>query len=181
MAIPGQDLVNTEHLRLLPNRRRGGKDLNSDPNNLSRLRLQHREFHPVRLERRPRLRDAAEAGGEKSADGFVSRILRDGQAEAAIQFRHGQSRIGFGDLRAEAAKQRRIAGFVFVPDFADQFFQHVLDGDQPGRAAVFIQHDRDVNALVLKIVQKIAQRLGLRDEHRRADGASGTSRCGRNT
>ena len=51
---------------------------------------------------------------------------------------------------------------VFIADLAHDLFNQVFDGDQPGRAAVLVDHDRDVNALLLHFVQQIVHFLGLR-------------------
>ncbi|CAB4800152.1 unannotated protein [freshwater metagenome] len=42
---------------------------------------------------------------------------------------------------------------VLVGNFSDDFFQNVLDSDQPGRATVFINDYREVNAGRLHLAQ----------------------------
>ena len=66
-------------------------------------------------------------------------------------------------MRLNIAGSTRL---VLVADVADQFFEDVFDGDQAGGAAVFVEHDRDVDLLQAEVVQQVAQRFGLGDVER---------------
>ena len=47
---------------------------------------------------------------------------------------------------------------MLVPDLADQFLQNVLHRHDAARAAIFVDHDRDVR-LPSAILQQLADRL----------------------
>ena len=55
----------------------------------------------------------------------------------------------------------RLLDVVLVLDLADDLFDQVLDRDQPGRAAVLVDDDRDVHAALLHLVQQLVDLLGL--------------------
>ncbi|MNR01651.1 hypothetical protein D3C85_1174650 [compost metagenome] len=57
---------------------------------------------------------------------------------------------------------------MLVVDVTDDHFQHVLDGDQPGHAAVFVDHDRHVRLGGAELAQQAVEALALRHEHHRA-------------
>ena len=57
---------------------------------------------------------------------------------------------------------------VFVLDLADDLFQDVLDGDQPGGAAVLVGDDRDVDAISTQLPEEIVQPLRFGDDVGRA-------------
>ena len=62
---------------------------------------------------------------------------------------------------------------VLVADLTHQLLENIFDRHQPGRPAVFVEHDGDVYLLNSKFAQQILQRLGFRNEngrpHRRAN------------
>jgi hypothetical protein len=57
---------------------------------------------------------------------------------------------------------------VLVLDVADDLLEHVLDGDQAGHAAVFVDHDGHVVVVRAEVAQQHVQALRFRDEDRRA-------------
>ncbi len=56
---------------------------------------------------------------------------------------------------------------VLVLDVADDLLQHVLDGQQPGHAAVLVHHDGHVVAVAAEVLEQHVEPLRLGDEHRR--------------
>ena len=76
-----------------------------------------------------------------------------------------------------AVRQPEDVAFVlgnvkFVLDFAHNFFQHIFNGDQASNATKFVNHDRQVVAVALKIAQQIIQSLALRHKHGRTQQGS---------
>ena len=68
------------------------------------------------------------------------------------------------------ALDRRDLGVVLVGDLADDFLQQILDRGEPGRAAVFVDDDDQVNPPGLHLPQQLVGGLAVRDEQRRAHG-----------
>ena len=68
------------------------------------------------------------------------------------------------------SSRRRI-----VLDLADDLLDQVLDGDQAGRAAVLVEHDRDVDLAALEGVEQVVDRhrLGTNSGIRRIERMSG--------
>ena len=60
---------------------------------------------------------------------------------------------------------QRLLLVVLVLDLADDLLEEVLDGDQAGRPAVLVEHDRDVDLAPLELVEQVvdAHRLGHED------------------
>ena len=54
---------------------------------------------------------------------------------------------------------------VLVLDVAHDLLDHVLDGDEPRHAAVFVHDDRDVVAVGAEFLEQHVQALGFRHEH----------------
>ena len=52
---------------------------------------------------------------------------------------------------------------MFVVDFTDDLFQHVLDGDQSGHAAVFVDHDGHVQAIAAEFLEQDIEALAFGD------------------
>ena len=83
--------------------------------------------------------------------------------------------VEFGDARGPAHQELRLAlgadVLVFldvelVVDLADDLLDHILDGDEPGNAAVFVDHDRHVVTVALEFLEQHVEPLGFRHEHR---------------
>ncbi len=69
---------------------------------------------------------------------------------------------------AQLFHRRHLIGVVLVGNLADDLLQHVLDGDQSGGCAVLINEQGDVDAVSLHFLEQVIERLGVRNEHRRA-------------
>jgi hypothetical protein len=61
-----------------------------------------------------------------------------------------------------------LALVEFVLDLADDLFQHVLDGDQPGRVAELVDDDGQVVAVGAEVAQQLVEALAFGHEDRRA-------------
>lgn len=104
---------------------------------------------------------------DQPADG-VEIILRQVHAEGRVDV--GYAHVAGHTLVAVGQRDDAVLalGLVeFVLDLADDLLQHVLDGDQPGRAAEFVDHDRQVVAVGSEVAQQVVQRLALGHEDRR--------------
>ena len=114
---------------------------------------------------RPGDRHPAEMLGEQAADGVDVVVLElDAQPLGQLV-----------DVQPGAHPQRAVRQLldqgglhvVLVGDLADDLLEHVLDGDQSGRAAVLVDDDRDVGLLRLHLAQQLVDRLALGHEDRR--------------
>ena len=56
----------------------------------------------------------------------------------------------------------RLLGVVLVLDLADDLLEQVLDRHQAGRAAVLVEHDRDVDLAPLELVEQVVDRSSTR-------------------
>ena len=59
---------------------------------------------------------------------------------------------------------RRLLHVELVDDLADQLLDEVLEGDEPGGAAVLVDDDRQVELLLLHLAHEVRHPLGLRHE-----------------
>src|SRR5262249_24785316 len=57
---------------------------------------------------------------------------------------------------------------VLVANFADEFFEHVLDRHETGSAAVLVDDNRDLRLLTLKLLQEFRDALTFRNDDGRA-------------
>jgi len=73
--------------------------------------------------------------------------------------RHALAAVGEGEDTGLA-----VLLVEFVLDLADDFFQHVLDRQQPRGAAELVDDDREVVAVGAEVAQQLVQALGLRHE-----------------
>ena len=129
---------------------------------------QHAEAEVVDRRGLAALGQAAERAQHEPADG-VELVVRERGAEVLVE-------VGDLGLRlhAEAAVRLRddvvvaLVEVVLVLDVADDLLQHVLDGDQPGNAAVLVDDDRDVVAVGAELAQQHVEPLRFRHEHGRA-------------
>ena len=111
----------------------------------------------------------ADGGGDQPADGVVL-VVVEIRTEARIEIADRGKRVDQILAVGLGRDQRvRVLGIVvLVVDLADDLFQHILDGDQTGDAAVFVDHDRHVIARLAELAQQDIEALGFRDQHRRA-------------
>src|SRR3954453_819746 len=125
----------------------------------------HFEQPAVLCHDRAYFRDAAERGEDHAGDGLV--ILA---AEVGVE--HLFERIDAqetADQKTSVAEvdDGRFFVLVLVGDFADDLLDDVLDGNDAGGAAVFIDDHRDLQMLALKFAQQVAHLLRFRNEVRR--------------
>src|ERR1700733_692372 len=101
---------------------------------------------------------------QQSRDGGGGRVLHGG-----VEF-HTKQLADFVH-RDAAPNDEGAAGFandvgrraaVFFADFADNFFHHVFDGDDPGHQTVFVNHDGHLLILALHFLQQFGAKLRLR-------------------
>src|SRR5699024_9378416 len=110
-------------------------------------------------------RHAAEAVGEEPRDGvdFVLDPVVEKHFHAfGLVVELGElAEAEAGDDAVGAVAEGFDGGaFVFVVlvgDFADDFLEDVLDGDEPGDAAVFVDEDGDVVAVALHPVEQVVE------------------------
>src|SRR4051795_10193491 len=123
------------------------------------------EAEPVGLDVGPGDRHPAEELGHQPADG-VDVVVLDFDPDQLVEVvdrvarRHSEGPVGqLGRLD--------LVGVVLVGDLADDLLEQVLDGDQPGGAAVLVDDDGDVLARGLHLRQQGINLLGLRHVERR--------------
>ena len=117
-------------------------------------------------------------GGDQAADGVVLVVVEIG-IEAFVEVVDRRQRIDHEQAVGLRSDQRmRIFGIVvFVVDLADDLFEHVLDRDQTGDAAVFVDHDRHVVARLAELAQQHVEALGFGNQHRWAQQRVGAVRA----
>ena len=103
---------------------------------------------------------------EHPASDGVIRLVGDRQPRGRVEVVHRQlarhavrARV---DLLDEALRL-----VVLVGDLPDQLLEQILEGHQPGRAAVLVDDDGDVQLLGLEFLQQRVRALGFRHEIRR--------------
>ena len=93
------------------------------------------------------LGDSAEGGQGETAEGFVAGVIGERESALLVGLIDGESSIGLEGGVGEAFEHSGGVGFVFVADFADEFFEDVFDGDESRGGAVLIEDDGDVDFL----------------------------------
>ena len=78
----------------------------------------------------------------------------------------GGAPVDAGPVLVEHLDERLLL-VVLVLDLADDLLEEVLDRHQARRAAVLVEHDRDVDLAPLELVEQVVDRHRLRHEHRR--------------
>ncbi len=111
----------------------------------------------------------ADGLGDQAADGVVV-VVGEVGAETLVEILDRGQRIDHILAIGLCGDQRRfvLGVVVLVVDLADDLLQHVLDGDQPGDAAVLVHHDRHVVAREPELLEQHVELLRLGDQHRRA-------------
>ena len=65
-----------------------------------------------------------------------------------------------------------LVEIVLVLDIADDLLQHILDGDQSGDSAIFVDDDGDMVAIGAEVAQQYVEALGFRHEDGRPQGVA---------
>ena len=76
---------------------------------------------------------------------------------------------------SDSSDDQRLLVVVLVLDLADDLLEQVLDGHQAGRAAVLVEHDRDVDLAALELVEQVVDRSSTRARRPASAAASGAS------
>ena len=125
-------------------------------------------------------------GHEIAAEGFDflaglagDELLADHRADVV----EAGARVGDEGIVRLPHDRRRLVAVMLVVDLADDLFDDVLDRDQPVGAAIFVHHQRQVNARGLHLRQQIdrphrrrheqqfANDVGVGQRHREVDRA----------
>ena len=75
-----------------------------------------------------------------------------------LQILDRHARIGDQAELRIGSDQRLVLDVMLVGDVANDFFHQVLDGDEPVGAAIFVDHQRQVQPRRLHLRQKIEHR-----------------------
>ena len=67
---------------------------------------------------------------------------------------------------------QRLLLVVLVLDLADDLLEQVLDRDQAGRAAVLVEHDREVDLAPLELVEQVVDASSIRARRPASAGSS---------
>src|SRR5207247_1806689 len=62
-------------------------------------------------------------------------------------------RLSAHDVAAALVDERLAFDVVLVTNFADDLFEQILDGDEPGRPTVLVDDDRALGLLALELLQ----------------------------
>ena len=103
---------------------------------------------------------------EHPASHGVERFVRDREPGGRVQLVDGQAARDPEAARRHPLDQPLVL-VVLVADLADQLLEQVLEGDEPGGAAVLVHHDGEVELLGLELAQQRVGALRARDEVRR--------------
>ena len=107
-------------------------------------------------------RDVAEQVEHQAADGVPRPSGRSASSSSLTS--STASRAFTRELARCQPLDRRLLDVVLVDDLADQLLDQVLEGDQPGGAAVLVDHDRHVELLGLHLPHQLGDPLGLGHE-----------------
>src|SRR3954452_25004422 len=142
-----------------------GADGTADPDRLDAV-LAHRldpDRVAVGLDRVAPLGQAPERGEDVAADRVVGvavdRQLDLGVGEVAERDVTAHEPVAVGELA-----QGGGAGIGLILDLPHHLLEDVLDGDDPDRAAVLVDDDRERGALDLKVVEEVVERARLRND-----------------
>ncbi len=121
-------------------------------------------------------RDVSGDFGDQAADGGGVPILGEVEVEElfeAVGFKGSED-----DVAVVALADGLVAQLAFVAEFADNFLDEILDRDQAGDAAVFVDDDGHAAIFALHLIEQFAGALGLRNEinvglHQAAGDAAG--------
>ena len=102
-------------------------------------------------------RDATEVVENAAADGVVV-VVVDVDAEKVVELLDADTAVEQGLVVADA-DDGVLDAVVLVLDFADDFFEQVLDGDEAGGAAVLVDDDGHVDALLAHVGEEVVHAL----------------------
>src|SRR5689334_2922246 len=91
------------------------------------------------------VRDAAQPGQDQPGEGLVV-AGRDGEAGRVVDLVGAQEPGHEPGVAAEGAHPGGAVDVVLVLDVADDLLEHVLEGDDPGDAAVLVDDDGELQA-----------------------------------
>src|SRR5207342_3741428 len=123
-------------------------------------------------------RQMANGRRDQATDGVVLVVVEVG-VEALVEVRDRRQCVDHEQAIGLGAHQRlRVLGFVvLVVDVADDLLEYVLDGDQPGDAAVLVDHDRHVVARLAELAQQHVEALGFGNQHGRTQQGMDAARA----
>ena len=110
-------------------------------------------------------RDAAGDGEDEAAERIDVLLLlaRDElDPKLLLQILDRHPRIGDQPEARIGADQRLVLHVMLVGDLADHLFDQILDGDEPVSAAIFVDHEREVEPRRLHLEQEIEHRHRVR-------------------
>ena len=149
-----------------------GESSQAQPPQPMALDVENLGADPVRVEVVALLRHPVEMPVDKSGGRAVGIVLpgeRDPQR--ALDLLDREATVD-DDLAVADLLEKRSLLVVFVLDLADDLFQDVLDGDQPGGATVLIGDDRDVDAISTQLRRGDRRAASTRERRRLGEGAA---------
>ena len=141
--------------------------LDAHPLDAVALHLLDHEAGAVGLDRLAGGRHPAELVEDEAADGVVLLVLRQLEVEPLVDLVDGD-RPGTTAMPSAPHPTSGRLDVVLVGDLADQLLEQVLEGDEPGGAAVLVDDDGQVHLLLAHLPQQVGHPLGLRHEPGRA-------------
>src|SRR5918994_2726693 len=130
-----------------------GEDLDADPFGGEDVALHRQALHVL---------------VDEPAEGSEVIVLLETKLQRVPDILDRQAAVRQQDVRGDKLEERALR-VVLILDLADDLFEDVLDRDQPGRAAVLVGDDGDVDVLPLELCEHVAQALRLRHDDGRTD------------
>src|SRR5581483_10612051 len=128
----------------------------------ARIGLEHLELDAARVaDEFPARRDAPGNGKHETAErvDLLLEFLRDElEPELLLEILDRCARVGDEAEFRIGADQGLVLDVVLVGDLADHLLDQVLDGDEPVRPAIFVDHERKMQSRHLHLEQEIEHR-----------------------
>src|SRR5262249_11041259 len=135
-----------------------------DPRYTVAIHLQYSETASLVFQRRAHLRNLSEAEEQESRERFEACIGRQFDAVIGFQIADARGAVELDTVDLRLARLDLLVMLVF--DAAHELFEDVLDGDQSGDGAEFIDDQRHMRVTLAKLFEQLGNRFGFRHDHR---------------
>ena len=126
--------------------------------------IEHLHDQALKVQLLARCGHFAKLGVKKAAERIERFVGGECRAEHLAHVVERRARVKHVRAVGLLPEQRLFARVVFILDLADDLFQNIFDGHQPGHAAVFIHDNRYVDMALLQFLEQVAHALGFRNK-----------------